>query len=375
MSTYKVIQDIEAEDKLLGPLTLKQFIFAAITITCGYLSFLALTKGAAFLLFFLLPPMILFGFLAFPWGREQPTEIWLVAKLRFLVKPRKRIWDQSGMKQLVTITAPVVEEKTYTNGLSEGEVRSRLQALANTIDSRGWAIKNVNVNLFSQPQYALEMASDRLIDPATLPQEVVNYDVMPSDDILDERNNRTAHNLDQMINATTAAHRQQLLEQMRTGGPTQATATNQSAGQPADYWFLNQPTGGAPAGQAMFNNSSPVQPGATPTTTSNTPLSDDEQELLTNLHKNHKKGSAAYSHMKTITPLGEKKNHTHAKSAKKANHTPAKAPADQSSETSRSAPNPAILELAKNDDLNVATIARQANKQTSGDDEVVISLH
>lgn len=25
MATYKVLQDIEAEDKLLGPLTLKQF--------------------------------------------------------------------------------------------------------------------------------------------------------------------------------------------------------------------------------------------------------------------------------------------------------------------------------------------------------------
>ena len=30
MAVYKVIQDIEAEDKLLGPLTLKQFIFAVI---------------------------------------------------------------------------------------------------------------------------------------------------------------------------------------------------------------------------------------------------------------------------------------------------------------------------------------------------------
>ena len=28
MATYKVIQDIEAEDKLIGPLTLRQFIYA-----------------------------------------------------------------------------------------------------------------------------------------------------------------------------------------------------------------------------------------------------------------------------------------------------------------------------------------------------------
>ncbi|MGH7158305.1 MAG: PrgI family mobile element protein [Candidatus Saccharimonadales bacterium] len=30
MATYKVIQDIEAEDKILGPLTLRQFIYAGV---------------------------------------------------------------------------------------------------------------------------------------------------------------------------------------------------------------------------------------------------------------------------------------------------------------------------------------------------------
>ncbi len=45
MATYKVIQDIEAEDKFVGPLTLKQFIFACITVVLGYLSFLLLTKN------------------------------------------------------------------------------------------------------------------------------------------------------------------------------------------------------------------------------------------------------------------------------------------------------------------------------------------
>ncbi len=38
MATYKVIQDIEAEDKFLGPLTLKQFIFGAAAVFFGYLS-------------------------------------------------------------------------------------------------------------------------------------------------------------------------------------------------------------------------------------------------------------------------------------------------------------------------------------------------
>ena len=99
MATYKVIQDVEAEDRLVGPLTLRQFIYTAIAAVAGWLAFIALTKGAAFMLVLLLPIMLLAGFLAAPWGGDQPTEIWAVAKLRFYLKPRRRIWDQSGTKE------------------------------------------------------------------------------------------------------------------------------------------------------------------------------------------------------------------------------------------------------------------------------------
>src|SRR5581483_2711385 len=137
MATYKVLQDIEAEDKLLGPLSFRQFIYGCITAMLLYFCFLAITKHAAFLVLLFLPIAGLTGFFAWPWGRDQPTEVWALAKVRFLVKPRRRIWDQSGTKELVTITAPKKVEPIYTNGLSETEVRSRLQALADTIDTRG----------------------------------------------------------------------------------------------------------------------------------------------------------------------------------------------------------------------------------------------
>src|SRR6185437_12722766 len=134
MATYKVIQDIEAEDKLVGPLTLRQFIYAGIAALSGYLGFLFATKGAAFMLALFVPVVFVCGFFAFPWGRDQPTEIWALAKIRFMLKPRRRIWDQGGVRDLVTITAPKVVEIVRTNGLNQDEVHSRLQALADTID-------------------------------------------------------------------------------------------------------------------------------------------------------------------------------------------------------------------------------------------------
>jgi hypothetical protein len=152
MAVYKVIQDVEADDKLLGPLSFKQFTYAAIAIICAFINFQIVMKTGlgplrwvgVFLFFW---PMAFFGILAAPIGGQQSTEIWVLARVRFFLKPRKRIWDQSGIKELVTITVPKKIERHYTDGLSQLEVRSRLRALASTLDSRGWAVKNVNVNL------------------------------------------------------------------------------------------------------------------------------------------------------------------------------------------------------------------------------------
>src|SRR6478609_6736928 len=101
MATYKVIQDIEAEDKLVGPLTLRQFIYAGVAAVCLYLCFVAYTKHVIFLVGIFLPIAAVGTFFAFPWKGEQPTEIWALARLRFMLKPRVRIWDQSNVKDLV----------------------------------------------------------------------------------------------------------------------------------------------------------------------------------------------------------------------------------------------------------------------------------
>src|SRR5690606_14612536 len=102
MATYKVIQDIESEDKLLGPLTLRQFIYAIIVLVMGFIAFrLALVNPLLALPF--VPPILFFGLLAAPFGHDQSSEVWLLAKIRFMLKPRRRIWDQSGMQELVTI--------------------------------------------------------------------------------------------------------------------------------------------------------------------------------------------------------------------------------------------------------------------------------
>src|SRR5690242_19374665 len=95
MATYKVIQDIEAEDKLVGPLSLKQFIYACAAAVSGYLGFISFAKGAPYLLAIFLPITIFGGFFAFPWGRDQPTELWALAQSKEFF---------SGLKALFSTT-------------------------------------------------------------------------------------------------------------------------------------------------------------------------------------------------------------------------------------------------------------------------------
>ena len=379
MATYKVIQDIEAEDHILGPLSLRQFIYALISIFMLYICFLCLTKGVGFLLVIFLPPAIFAGFFAFPFGKDQPTEIWALAKIRFLFKPRRRIWDQSGIKELVTITVPKRVERMLTNGLSQNEVESRLKALASTIDSRGWSIKNVNVNLYNQPGPLAAVASDRLIDMSAIPQQVPDYDIQASDDILDETSNPIAQHFDQMIAASGQAHRKQLLQQLDNTPPKEGAQKPPvtPGAQPADYWFLNQatPPTNLAADQAMFASAQVVQPGVDeqPVATEAAPV--DEAALTEELKARSLVANQqpSYAHLRTIQPLNaqhpEPPSVTEAAVQTDSNPVmPAvTAPLD-----------PAILSLANNNDLNVATLAREAYKAKNPDeppqDEVVISL-
>jgi hypothetical protein len=205
MAVYKVIQDIEAEDKLIGPLTFKGLVYAGIAVLCGFINYKLLFAsflGPAKWLFIiiLLMPMALFGVLASPLGREQPTEVWLLSRVRFFLKPRLRIWDQSGLKELVTITVPKRIIKQLTNNLTQSEVKSRLEALATTLDSRGWAVKNINVNLTTAPNYFdAQDESDRLVSSGDVATEVPVIDVHASDDIMDEGSNPTAQKFQSMM--------------------------------------------------------------------------------------------------------------------------------------------------------------------------------
>ncbi len=329
MATYKVIQDIEAEDKFLGPLTLKQFIFGAVGVFFVWLSVFAMTKGAVFLLPVFAVPALLGFFLAVPWSSEQSTEVWVLAKLRFRLKPKSRIWDQAGLEELVTITAPKKVEKQLTNGLDATEVQSRLKALASTLDTRGWAVKNATIPGGYIP---LQQTGERLLNISSAPMEVSDTDDV--EDML-ETGTAVSDKFQHMIQESTEQRMQHSLETMeriRRGEPLESVK------------------------QQEVNFAVPITPEVQATTQV------DEEMLAQQLRNKRSAGDLANSHLREVPVYPET-------SSLASTVVPDPTPAPMTN-----TPDPDILNLAQNNDLNIDTIARQAKKNDTGSDEVVISL-
>ncbi|HET8991867.1 MAG TPA: PrgI family protein [Candidatus Saccharimonadales bacterium] len=352
MSTYKVIQDIEAEDHILGPLTLRQFIFALIAVFFFYISFLLASKGVALLDILFLPPGLFFGFFAIPFGRDQPTEVWALAKLRFFLKPRKRIWNQSGLKELVTITVPRKIERHLTDGLTQYEVESRLKVLANTLDTRGWAVKNSIL-----PQVAMLNASDdsdRLLGMNAFSSDSDNF---PDEaDVMDDTNSPVAQHFAQMIDESTKARHQQLVSQMSSSDQPQPSANNQ--------WFMPTSTGPAPSPPQQ------KEPIYAPDVEAGD-ATEEEAALVSRVKKSQQAHQLESNNLRTLQPISQQAT---------VSDPPKPSVDDNPVVTSplTDQPDPAILSLANSDDLSVQAIAHEA-KRAKGDDtnedEVVISLH
>jgi len=100
MSQYRIPQQTQREDKIIGPLTAKQLLYAFITLAGSYLLF-SMINYNPIIEFNLLEriaiavPFLLLG-LAFTFVEinERPFEIFFFATLHYLFSPKIRIWQK-----------------------------------------------------------------------------------------------------------------------------------------------------------------------------------------------------------------------------------------------------------------------------------------
>jgi len=383
MAVYKVPQDVEADDKFLGPLSFKQFLFMGGAAISGYLAFLLISRGATVFAFIFLPFFIIFAALAFPWNRDQPTEIWLASRIRFMLFSKKRIWDQSGVKDSVTITVPKRDVHVYSDGLNQDQVKGRLSALASVVDSRGWALKNIQGQGSQQQATAQAPPSDRLVEP-TVPKEPSQDNIVlnAADDILDKSNKPLENQFDSMIKESQSKHHEETLKMVDEALHPKAKPAEQAKQGDDDYWFLNQPDQPTDPNLAKIKTNAVVSPGQKQSAVRPSEPGQVEEDFLHQVHKKQKNEKKAnqLGRIKTIKPLKHAKDGTvidendHSKLPTVVNdNSPQKLKNQTHNATGKTPVDPGILALAHNDDLNVETLARQANKNDP-DDEVVVDL-
>ena len=239
MARYKVPQDVEAEDHLLGPLTPRQMFYALIVAVSVWLIIL-LAKKTITLILIPIPlfTALFFGLLIFLGikNRSQPAELYLAAIVRFFFKPHKRVWDQEGAQQTVRITAPKREVHEYTDHLSRTEVRSRLSQLARLLDSRGWAAKSVSYQTAPIVLPAPKQNDDdeRLVSLSQLPQIMEPQEVHAYDDRWDASASPVAQYFDEKITETQKRFKQEAIKRMRNPNYNPYPSIKQHVIQPLD---------------------------------------------------------------------------------------------------------------------------------------------
>lgn len=219
MATHKVPQDVEADDKLIGFLSLKQFIFTVLGLGFGYLTFIFAARIHPLASIIWIPPMAVCLVLGLYQRKDQPVEVYLASALQFYLKPHKRKWDQEGYEERVMITAPPKIEKHYTKDFSSEEATSRLTSLSRMMDSRGWASKMVAD--WQNPQLASTAASERLVQPHDLHTGQTGIDpqnyTQPVD-VMDETTSLVAQDMQSRISqteSTTKQHAMKVLQKAR----------------------------------------------------------------------------------------------------------------------------------------------------------------
>ncbi|MCQ2571063.1 MAG: PrgI family protein [Candidatus Saccharibacteria bacterium] len=216
MAQYKVPQDVEADDKLLGPFSFRQFVYLMIAAGLGFVAFL-LFQIFPLLVIVPIPFIIFLGILALPLKKDQPMETYLSAVVDFYLKPQKRIWMPGQSDTTITITAPKNIEVSRTKDLSQEEASHRLSFLANIVDTEGYAIKETNSNLRDDIASEASQAKDIFETSQT-------------------------YNLDQNLEQSSAARHAQLVEQMRNAiNQNSIHGTDASAAPQISHQIPQQP--------------------------------------------------------------------------------------------------------------------------------------
>lgn len=345
MAVYKVPQDVEADDKLIGPFSFRQFIYLIVVAMSGAASW-GLAQLFIPLAIVPLPFIIFFAALALPLRKDQPMETYLSAVVSFyFLKPRRRFWQPDGIDSFVTIIPPKDADIRRTKDFNEDEATRRLGYLADLVDSHGWSVRGQGVPV-----------------PDTSVSTDLYYESQSTEDMMDA-NNVESQRLSQGLAQSTAAARQTAITQMQ--GTGQSSLTDAALSNP----LLGDAPVVDPAAANQYDPATPFNPVQQPApepvaeSTQRYMSKDDRDAVayataLTEEAEDNRKAGNSYNDMSKSTSITPTSDATMERAKKRAQ------------------------ELASRDDITLQTMSEEANRMEKRDrdqmlsdgDEVTISL-
>ena len=137
---YKIPQDVQREDKIIGPFSLKQFLYLLTGAMVGYMCFSIIGKIAGSTGIGGMAGLITFaGISAFAVIEVQgkPLPEFISAFIVFMLRPRNRIWQKDiYIPDIAVIPSKKKEETSIPKDPSQ--IRTELEKLSHVLDTRGW---------------------------------------------------------------------------------------------------------------------------------------------------------------------------------------------------------------------------------------------
>jgi hypothetical protein len=162
---FLVPQNIDLEDKVIGPLTLRQFIYLLVGGMVDYVWYVAL-PFSFFLIFGLITTIIALVF-AFVKVQDQPFQKFIQSFVLYLLKPKIRVWQKDAKKPHIIRANPKPNQEVQPHKIV---TKTELTRVAKMLDTHGWDTK-------SQTDMARRAKSAQVVKPkmtATVQKEPVD---------------------------------------------------------------------------------------------------------------------------------------------------------------------------------------------------------
>lgn len=194
---YKIPQNVDLEDKIFGPLTLKQFLVALGAGLVTFVSFSVLYTAVPFLFWAVtILAWATAGAFIFIRPNDQPFSKFVFSFIWFATKPSRRAWNRIPSLGEIALSDDTVAPKVQKRETpSETEVRSRLQHLAHVVDTRGWS------EIDDSDDVGGRVTSDSSARPKLnifMAEEDKPEDILEAEET-GRRSDRTSRELDQML--------------------------------------------------------------------------------------------------------------------------------------------------------------------------------